>query len=257
MHLELLDSIAMEVLPTARIERNPRWMLDGRTVLIGPYHSSDEHERHVGQTIGSTDWLWSASDELRFDTKTLILQSVMLTVPDATLPSDLSLASWQTAPRESGLLRLLTAKNFRLEPTDFRWMDAQGKALTCLYKAAVEMPQKQQLRLRIAQNLEFFFADEKFCGWSLIDPGRFVVNAWEEPAFEEVDEQFVVLLHGYLELVTDPYIEQMEDKSPKLLEALLDLYTRIQDDHSSSMRSNILRAAVADKLDRFYDQKVN
>lgn len=90
--LHIVETLPASILPDRQLERDPRWMLDGGTVLIGPYHSADEHDQHLAQTIGSTDWLWSGDDELRFDQETLLLQSVLLQLPDATLPSDLSLA---------------------------------------------------------------------------------------------------------------------------------------------------------------------
>ncbi len=255
MALKLTPTIQVESIPASSLPGNPRWMLDGRIVLVGPYHSVDEHELHIGQTIGSTEWLWSASDELLFNKESLILESVMLIIPEVTLPSDVSLASWQTAPQETGLLRLVTAQNFQLEPTDFRFIDPEGKALTCIKKSALEASHTER-RLQIAYHLELLFSDDELCGWSLLHPADYVVDAWEEPSFADNDELFPTLVYEYLQLVRDPYIELMEEKDAEVLAALQILYARIQAEHSSSRRRTILRAALADKLDRFYDLEV-
>ncbi len=254
--MRLKPSIQVKTIAASPLVGNPRWMLDGYIVLIGPYHSADEHEHYIGQTIGSYDWLWSTSDELLFDKESLVLQSVALHIPDAALPSDVSLASWQTAPQETGLLHLVTAQDFQLEPTDFRFMDPEGKSLTCIKKSVLD-DSHTRLRLQVASHLELLFSDDELCGWSLLHPADFVVDAWEEPSFADNDELFPTLLYEYLQLLTDPYIELMEDKDAETLEALQDLYTRIIADHSSSRRCIILRAAIADKLDRFYDLGVN
>lgn len=256
MHLEIAPSIFCEMIPGISIAQTPRWMLDGRNVLIGPYHSTEEHEQHVSQTVGSTDWLWSAHDELRFDRETLLLQSTLFIVPDATLPPDLSLEVWQTVPQETGLLKLLQAQNFQLEPTDFRWMDPEGEALICVTKSALDASQ-QRFRLRINEDMDLFFINEQFCGWALLHPARFVVDAWEEADETSEDAQFVALLYDYLALLTDPFIEQMEDRDAHLFERLRDLYTRITLVSLSSKRYYVLQAAVADKIDRFYDVQMN
>jgi hypothetical protein len=116
----------------------------------------------VSQTVGSTDWLWSAHDELRFDRETLLLQSMLFIVPDATLPPDLSLEVWQTAPQETGLLKLLQAQNLPLGQTDFRWMDPQGQALICVTKNALAASQRC-FRLHINKYTDLFFVNEQFC----------------------------------------------------------------------------------------------
>ncbi len=252
----LTSSVKTEVVIGSQIVSSPRWMLDGRTVLLGPYYSSEEHEQYLGQTVGSTDWLWSASDELRFDQKTLLLQSVSFGVPEANPPSTFSLNVWQTASEEVGLIRLLSTQNFELETTDFRWMDAQGKVLICVNKHAVE-DVSQHLKLRINENMELLFADEKLCGWSLLQPTRFIVDAWEKPEIEIEDDEFTKLVSTYLSLFTEPYIEQMEDHNSQVLHALRELYEHASSkDNYSSKRRSILRDATADKLDRFYDVKV-
>jgi hypothetical protein len=256
MHLKLLSSVLCEMVQGISIGQNPRWMLDGRNVILGSYHSSDEHEQQVSQTVGSTDWLWSGYDELRFDRETLLLQSMLFVVPDATLPTDLSLAVWQTAPQETGLLKLLHTQNFPLEPTDFRWMDPLGQALICVTKNALD-DSPLRLRLHIARHMDLFFVNEQFCGWALLNPARFVVEAWEEADEEGEDAQFVALLYEYLTLLTDPFIEKMEDRDAHMLDTLRDVYSRITVAYRPSKRYNALRAAVADKIDRFYDVEVN
>ncbi|MBV9712506.1 MAG: hypothetical protein JO011_16505 [Ktedonobacteraceae bacterium] len=114
-----------------------------------------------------------------------------------------------------------------------------------------------QRRLQVASHLELLFSDEELCGWSLFHPAEFVVDGWEEPSLDERDEGFPGLLYEYMALVTDPYIELMEDKDAEILAALQNLYARIIADSKASRRRTILRAAVADKLDRFYDLEIN
>ncbi len=256
MNLYLLPSLTTKVLPDTHVAGHPRWMLDGRTMLIGPYHTVEEHEQHISQTVGSTDWFWSASDEFRFDKSTLILQSVLLLIPDTTTPSDCTPVSWLHVPQEKGLLRLDAPQDFQITPTDFRWIEPQGKALVCLSEYAQEHT-SHQLRLRIADHLDFLFADEQFCGWILFDPTNFIVDSWEEPTEGKAELQFIDLLTTYLTLVTSSCIEQMENNDLAIRDMLLDLYTQVTSSLQPSRRRDILREAIADKLDRFYDVAIH
>jgi hypothetical protein len=244
-----------KVISGTSLEQNPRWMLDGRNVLIGPYYSADEHDQHIGQTIGSTDWLWSAADELRFDQETLLLQSASFIVPEATLPSDISLDIWKMVPQVTGLLQLSHAQNFQLESTDFRWLDPQGSTLTCVTRNALNHVQ-QRLRLSIAKNIELLFVDEQLCGWSLLNPTLFIVDAWEDSTVDAEDSQFTALLHTYLSLLTNPYIERMEDRDAPMLDNLRNLYAHIITTANHTKRYNILKAAVVEKIDLFYGLKL-
>ncbi len=137
MLVNILDSIFAEVIPGTRLYGAPRWMLRGHTVLVGPSHSAEEHEQHVLQTIGSADWMWSGSDELRFDRKNLLLQSVQFNVPERQVDTSPLLLAWQTARQVDGQLRLTAAQGFQVNIADVRWLDSSGETLICLAEEAL------------------------------------------------------------------------------------------------------------------------
>ncbi|GER89884.1 hypothetical protein KDW_40460 [Dictyobacter vulcani] len=225
--LHLSDTVDVVVDKKIEITISPRWMFDGRKVILGPYHTADEHEKHVSQTTGSMEWLWSDTDEIRFAKTTLALQSMMLNVPDASLAQTEILAIWQKAPINDGSLQLRQAQDFQIEPTRWRWMDQNSEVLTCFLPRALD-DAKQRLRLRLAQDIEILFADTYYCGWSLHHTARYIVDAWEEPSGYDVDDKTTKLIYDYLSLVTDPYIEKMEDQDEVILQKLLDLSERTE-----------------------------
>jgi hypothetical protein len=94
--------------------------------------------------------------------------------------------------------------------------------------------------------LDLFFVNEQFCGWALLNPARFVVDAWEEADRGDEDAQFVAHLSDYLTLLTDPSIEQMEDRDGPLLDALRNLYSRITLTYHPSKGYNALRCRAGD-----------
>jgi hypothetical protein len=256
MFIEILDAVRAEIVQSEHMQLFPRWVLRDGNLLIGPYHSAEEHEQHVTQTIGSTDWLWSGSDELRFDKQTLKLQSCWFQAPETNLASGLQLEPWLTAEVKHGLLRLAGAQAFQLEPTEVRWMDANGEMLTCVSERALEDAQ-DRLRLRVSQDVDLLCADGRLCGWSLLHPARYLVSAWEDSYSEEPGRQLATLLHEYFTLVASSHIEQMEDKDPDMLNALIDLYKRVKSDRDSSEQCKVLQACVGDVLDMFYEYKVD
>ncbi len=255
MLVNILDSIFAEVIPGTRLYGAPRWMLRGHTVLVGPSHSAEEHEQHVLQTIGSADWMWSGSDELRFDRKNLLLQSVQFNVPERQVDTSPLLLAWQTARQVDGQLRLTAAQGFQVNIADVRWLDSSGETLICLAEEALVTDQ-ERWRLRVAQDLDLLLSQEKWSGFALWHPARYLVKAWEEPALEEgSDEELAKLLYDYCTLVTDQCVDLMEDGDAAIREKLVALYRRIIAPPHWSAQRHVLRHAVEDVLERFYSRQ--
>ena len=219
-------------------------------MLLAPYNSAEEHERNLSQTVGSVDWLWSGSDELRFDKDTLILQSVWLLVPHIALVSNPSLLSWQTTPLKKGLLQLEKSHLFDFKSTDAGWLALNDEVLLCTYENVTDTVQ-ERFRLRIAQDFDLLIADSILCGWALSHPLRYIISGWEDASLEDVDEFLMTSLRDYLTLIQDPYIERMEDEDPDTLKMLADLRTRIESAKSSTQQK-VLLSAVTDVIETFY-----
>lgn len=252
--LYLADTIALSVVEQATMVGNPRWMFDGRKVFIGPYHSATERESHLGVTVGSMEWLWSDTEEFRFDRQSLTFVSAFLMLNDSTLQTPELLDPWFLAPPKVGVPKLVEAmKNVQIDPAPARWIDPQCQALTSALPLAFGEHIHQRLRLRVAPDLELFFADERYCGWSLRNPVRYIVNEWEEPFKEEVHEALAALVYDYMALVTYPYLDLMNEQDLEIRQRLIQLHERSRTLQSAAPRAAIVGDAVADKLDRFYD----
>jgi hypothetical protein len=114
MFVEILDSIQAEIVESEQLQFPPRWVLRDSDLMVGPYHSAEEHEHHALQAIGSDNLRWSGGDELLFDRQTLILQSCWFSMLERELASDLPFAPWLVAKQKKGLLRLTAPQNFNL-----------------------------------------------------------------------------------------------------------------------------------------------
>jgi hypothetical protein len=255
-----MDDIAATLIEQKALQDTPRWLLDNRNIFVGPYHSADELEEHVSQTCGSMEWLWSDTEELRFDPQLLHLVSAHLFISDTTVSALELLEPWFHAPVHVGVPKLNIATGvagFQVPTTSARWMDAQGKAFICVLPSALDDKIQQRQRLQIGQDLELLIADNHYCGWSLLHPTRYLVQGWEEPLADEVNPALIPLVYDYLTLVTYPFIDDMEDTNTNVQQQLINLYERARILKTKEKRAGIVQAALASKLDNFYNMSVD
>lgn len=252
--LYLADDVALSVVEQAVVPGNPRWMLNANRVFIGPYHSADERENLIGVTVGSMEWLWSDTEEYRFDQQSLALVSAFLVLSGTMLSTPEMLDPWFLAPVQVGVPQLVQPKkNFQVDTAPTRWIDAQCQALISALPSAFDEKIRQRLRLRITPDLELFFADEYYYGWSLHNPARYIVDAWEEPSESEINAEMLTLVYDYLTLVETHFVEAMEEQEPETKQHLRHLYQRAQALQNADPRAAIVCDALADILERFYD----
>jgi hypothetical protein len=200
------------------------------------------------------EWLWSDTEEFRFDQQSLALVSAFLVLSDLTLDTPFLLDPWFRAPVSVGVPRLVeVVKHFPVDTAPARWIDPQCQALTSTLPFAFDKQIRQRPRLRIAPDLELFFADDRYCGWSLRHPIRYIVQEWEEPSQEAVSEELTALVYDYLTLVTHPFLGLMWERDESVKERLTDLHARARTLQRTASRAAIVGDAVADKLDRFYE----
>ncbi|WP_414549578.1 hypothetical protein [Anabaena sp. CCY 0017] len=208
MIVKLLDSVCAEVIKRSHLQISPRrWMLDRLAVVVGSFNSMEEYERQILQPFGSFDCMGSGSEGIRFSQKDLLLQSVWFRVPEINLPSDKVSLLWQNQEPQIGQLHLLTAQEFHLYPTDVRCFDPNTGILICLSEASLIVA-GERLRLRIAENFDLLFVDQKLCGFLLSSAEQYLVEIWETPYPTEADKEFKALLYESLALVSEPKIQR-------------------------------------------------
>lgn len=253
MLVTLAPTITADIVFGPPLSINPRWMLDGPYVDVGPYSSMAEHEHHILQMVGSFNWYRGDFDELCFDRQELLLQSAWFRVPEVNVTDPTAFAAWQPLPPTLGRLQLTTVQGFNVEPADIRWMDAQGSLLICATEAALSTP-AAKLRLQVAPKLDLLFADQTLCGWALAQPSRYLVSSWNDAIPGAADSQLAELVSRYLWLLDETGIEQMQAQDPAIRQALAHLHTQIDPEDGAVQQRIVLRQAIEDVVDRFYDQ---
>ena len=100
--LRLPSDRAVDVVPGLTLTTVPGWTLDA--LNVGPFRSARGYDAHLARTLGSTfDW----SDEFRFGDDTLLLETLILKVPERNRGTWHSMArrccvSSRNSPQRSG-----------------------------------------------------------------------------------------------------------------------------------------------------------
>jgi len=254
--VELAQAVTAEIVEGLNLQLQPRLWLTDRTLLLGPYHSFIEQERHFLQTVGFVDWLDFGLDVLTFDRYTSLLQGAVFHIPETNSTATVSLTSWLDEDVVNGSLRLSVLQGFQFELADIRWMDVKSDALYIIRETTLEEEGKPRLRLHIAQDLDLLFISQRLRGILLFHPTAHLVNSWHEPGNQPVDDHLMLLLNRYLELVADPYIERMEGGDLEILQLLVGLGEQISLSGTFVQQRDVLRIAVEDIISRFYGEKL-
>lgn len=255
MIVKLLDSVSAEVIKGLNLQVIPRWMIGGLAVIITPFNSVEEYYKQILHTFGSFDCMGSGSEGMRFSQKDLLLQSVWFRVPEINLSSNQEFLLWQNQEPQIGTLHLLSAEEFYLDPTDVRWFDPNAGSLICIKEESLTVG-SERLRLRIAEDFDLLFADQKLSGWLLSSAEQYLVDFWENPSLIKADEKLKLLTYDLLSLVSENNIEKMDDQDPDILQALIDLHKKIRYNCGYVSQGRVLLAWIADITERFYDRKL-
>ncbi len=251
MSLVLQDEVLADVVLGDALPWRPRVAISGLSLMVGPYASGEEHEKHVLETKGSGGWYRSEYDELRFNSEDGLLESLWCHVPEVNVRDDPDMSHWTGLPPVIGGLRLVSEAYFELRPTGERWYSGRDELLVCVQ--SVPRCSEQRLRLRVAHNVDLLFADNRLCGWLLAEPARFLVQSWEYPPVAPDDAELAVLLGEYLDVVAHPYTEQMQDQGTVVRGMLEMLSRRISEKEGAIDQRVALRKAVDDLVSFFYD----
>jgi hypothetical protein len=82
-----------------------------------------------------------------------------------------------------------------------------------------------------------------------------MTHGWESPhPIEFIDETLVEVTHEYLQLTSDPFIEQMEDEDPSVLQSLLSLSQKLKADSVMRYQRKVLGDCVESLIENFYGE---
>lgn len=242
MKVMLTESLRAEVTGPS-IVGTTRFFLCDLTVSVGCYSDPAQREHEFSHSFGSMQWLWSDSDDLRFDVTDRRLLSLFMDVPSVDY-SDPSIAqSWANAPVITGGLVADQVENFSLPSARKRWIDPTGRRITCLL--GNEVPKNaERVVLRVSEHLDLLFMDGHPAGWSLNDPAACIVNGWEEPSKGRANNSAALLLRDYLRCTSDSAIEALREGDPAAHAILRDMSQRARSYPGDDSEIEVLRTAI-------------
>ncbi len=251
MLVSIKDGIEARVLEGEMLPIIPSWEFRVLTAHVSMATSQRTYGEHYAQTIGAYRVI--SAYLFRFDKTNGTLKSIMLPAPTTMTTSQIVFDTWLAQLPVNGLLQLTEPVNFQIMELEMDYgMDREGKAFICSTALSTESG-GNKLRLRIAQDFDLLFDDEQFCGWILNDPVRYIVSLWDTPHDYQPDNQLVDIVYDYLQLVSVPSFDRVDDENPEILKEFLDLRALLMEDKSPGYQRRVVRAAIEDILDFFYD----
>lgn len=248
MILELEESIKTEVIQEHNLSSIPRWNPKPGSVLIASHTNTEERERQFIQTIGSGNWLYLESNEFRFNKENLLLESIFVKPSEENIESNLVIEEWLNKKPVQGTLRLLSPQSFKCESDDYRWMSSDGKLLAAIHDVDwIESHDK--FRLRVAQDFDLLFAEQKWCGYMLSNPARYL--AQPNPAADS-DPELPLLAFEYVSLICEPNIDYLYDEEPEFLQKILDLRNQINLECGAIDHRRVLYDCLSEIVEYFY-----
>jgi hypothetical protein len=250
MFVRLANSTIAEIIQEHRfLLHTPRWDVRGRSLVLGTYNDGYEHENHViNETVGSTTWF----DEFRFDINNFVLTSTYFRVPEENIDLENLSKSLMKSNRLTGLLRLTNPEYFEPKPTRFRWFDPEGKFLFCVNENALSETSQNSFRLRIATDVDLMFENNLFSGWILSNPLHYVTKGWDQPRPTESSREVASIAYQYLQLVSEDFLEQMEDENPDVLQALLNVRQQSVKSKDTGYQRAVFNECIESIIDQFY-----
>jgi hypothetical protein len=232
--------------PGRSLTQTPTW--DIRTLNAGPTRSAPEYDQHVAETVGSTyDW----GDELRFDRRTGLLASFILTTPEDGGIDPAIARSWLCLHRREGLPAIDDRRaGFEVDPLDLRLLSDDGHHLVASDQH-LEPAGGDAVRVAIHPDVDLLFQRHRYVGWMLHHPIAHLVAAPGEPPPSGDDPRITTVLRDYLTLVVQPQIDRMNAEDPGVRAELEALDARVAALDGSA--ASALRRRIRETLDNFYE----
>jgi hypothetical protein len=244
--LRLPSGHSVDVVPGLTLTTLPGWTLDA--LNLGPFRSVRGYDTHLARTLGSTfDW----SDEFRFGDETLLLETLILKVPERNLDRG-EVAAWKESPVSPGLLRLRERESFPFDGTTARYLALDGSVLLCYFEELA--PTERRYRINVAPSFDLLCDDGRYYGWMRAWPVRHLIpdtlGGLSSPSRLEDDPGLMPLVLKYHQLVSDDTLDRLNAQDPTLKAALTALRERIIPPETLSRRA--LRERIDALLDTFY-----
>lgn len=248
MFLQIEKSVKAEVIKGKILSAIPEWDLRPGYVIIGTYGSVEKQEQDLLQSVGSPTSDIPYGSEFRFAKDNLLLKRIWVNAPEENLESSDEIEKWLNLEPVEGLLRLLSPEMFEDKRSDYRWMSPNGKLLAGIDDTDL-IESDNKFRLRVAQDFDLLFAEQKWCGWILSNPTRYLAK----PNLEaNSDTQLPLFALEYISLVCDSNFDLLFDADTEFLQKLFTLRDTINLNEGAIKHRRTIYDATEEIIERFY-----
>lgn len=248
MILELQKSIEVEVIQGKILPIIPEWTIKTDNIIVGSYENMEQQRQLYSQTVGSGDWSTRIGSEFRFDKDNLLLRSVWVKTSEENLESNEMIEGWVNIEPVIGILRLLSSQEFDCEINEYRWMSSDGKLLVGIDDLDLT-ESDDKFRLRVAKDFDLLFAEQKWCGWMLSNPARYLA---EPNTLADSDPQLNSIAYEYISLISEDNIDFLYDKEPEFLQRILNLKNKIDLNQGAISHRKVFYNALNEIVEDFY-----
>ncbi|MET9950065.1 hypothetical protein ABZ135_00760 [Streptomyces sp. NPDC006339] len=223
---------------------------EGTRLRVTPALDKAERERFLLDTFGSGAHLWDTPDEVRFDPATRSLAGVEFQLPaESAGPADSARVPAAPAVRPGGL-RADEARDFRLEQCGVLCRTPGDGVLTALRDLDV-LDEPLDARIGIAPDVALLVQHGEVVGWSLTDPARHLTTPFTAPDPAPPSPATRRLLSACLDLITEPLIEDVEDREPAALARLHATDQALRTQTEDRRRADALLALLANLMEDY------
>ncbi|MFD7704170.1 hypothetical protein [Streptomyces caelestis] len=222
----------------------------GTFVTVAPYADVKERVRFLADTFGSQEWLWDTPDMLGFDRANRELVGAEFHMPHESAPAE-DCARLPSVPAVlPGGLRADEERDCRLETTSVVCRAPGDAVLTCLRDLEV-LDEPLEARIGIAPDVALLVQGGTVVGWSLTDPARHLTTAYAAPDPAPPFPATRGLLSSCLDLITDPLLEEVQDREPAALTRLRGVHRALCAQHEDRHRVDALLSLIGNLVEDY------
>ncbi|MFI6033280.1 hypothetical protein ACIBBD_03675 [Streptomyces sp. NPDC051315] len=219
-------------------------------VAVAPYADVKERERFLADTFGSQEWLWDTPDTLGFDRMSRELVGAEFQLPHERASAE-DCARLPSAPTAvPGGLRADEERNCRLEMTSVLCRAPGDAVLTGLRDLQV-LDEPLEARIGIAPDVALLVQAGTVVGWSLTDPARYLTTAYAAPDPAPPSPATRRLLSSCLDLITDPLLEEVQDREPAALARLREVHRTLCAQREDRHRADALLSLIGNLVEDY------
>ncbi|QEU88745.1 hypothetical protein [Streptomyces viridosporus] len=222
----------------------------GNSVDVAPYASVKERERFIAGTFGSQDWLWDIPDVLRFDPDSRKLVGAEFQMPYVSADAEVLPRVPAVPAARPGGLRADEVRDFRQEMCTVLCRAPGDAVLTCLRDLKV-LDEPLEARIGIAPDVALLVQHGTVVGWSLTDPARHLTTVYAAPDPAPPSPATRRLLSSCLDLITDPLLEEVQDREPAALARLREVHQALRSQREDRHRVDALLTLIGNLVEDY------